>query len=205
MILDWHTISAMQRCIVSHITPNKIPHHRSGFCKQYNMTKCAARRMHYNPHKAMKPLCNLLQASAAECALFLLSCLQYLKSVYHKNVCVWQGSKKEHSMTTGEWRALDSIADLPESPNDVESQRRKDRGKFGEERGAVGDNAAITKDSYGASWWQQFLILSRRSLKARRFEAISPQDITLIMTIGCFTGCRLHPSVCLPPSVINCP
>jgi hypothetical protein len=90
-------------------------------------------------------------------------------------------------MTTGEWRALDSIADLPESPDDVESQGRKTRGRFGED-GMVGDNAAIAKDAYGANWWQQYLILSSRSFKSRRFEALSPQDISLIMVIGTLTG-----------------
>ena len=101
-------------------------------------------------------------------------------------------------MTTGEFRALDSIADLPESPDDVESQGQKAKGAFGTEA-AKGDNAAIAKDSYGAGWLRQFIILSGRSLKARRFEALSPQDITLIMTIGTLTGA--HP--CIPEATLS--
>lgn len=52
----------------------------------------------------------------------------------------------------------------------------------------AGNNAMIAKDAEGAGWWAQYRILCSRSLVSRRFEALSPQDISLFLTIGTLTG-----------------
>lgn len=56
------------------------------------------------------------------------------------------------------------------------------------EFGTAAENGQDSKKEYGSSWTMQYVILFRRAIKVRRFEALAIQDLVQFVGLGILAG-----------------